>query len=252
MIVKKLGIVVFAGLLLVGCRHRNEPNKVLDGQPVGAYELIIPAEAARQYFLIQRDMLHVLVPVINKFAVTDPTYPELTPAGGSKYSFTTSEKHYGSATFTLEFRSDVNTTIDPVAVQGSSTAVKSVLIAGTAASSLFPTITENLTLVLDSSGVVTSTMRLSGSTAMTGSGYSLTFNLDPAGAKANFDGLTDNQTTASGTGGTPPTTAAIQLRFSTDRSANGSIAWEGRTGGIHIGSDGSGYVSTLEKRILFQ
>ena len=249
---KKLGLLILAGVILAGCHRRNEPNKILDGQPVGSFELVIPAEAARQFYLLKRDMLRTVVPVINKFATTNPVYPELTPVGGSKYSFTSAEKHYGSATFTLEFRSDTNATIDPVGVQGSSTSVKSVIVTGTAASSLFPTITENLTLVLDSSGVVTSTMRLSGTTSMTGSGYSLTFNFDPAGSKANFDGLTDNQVTASGSGGTPPATAALLLRFTTDRNANGSIAWEGRTGGIHIESDGSGYVSTLEKRILFQ
>ena len=240
------------GLVLAGCHRRNEPNKILDGSPVGSFELIIPAEGARQFYLLKRDALHVVVPVISKLALTNSSYPELSGPVASKYSFNTAEKHYGTATFTIEFRSDVNATIDPIAVQGSSSSLKTILITGTAASSMFPTITENLALVLDSSGTVTSTLHLSGSTAMTGSGYSLTFNFDPAGSKANFDGLSDNQVTASGTGGTPPAPAALVLRYTTDRNANGSIAWEGRTGGIHIETDGSGYVSTLEKRILFQ
>ncbi len=249
---KRAALLLIAVVSLASCERKREPNKVLDGYVVGTQEVVIPAEAARQYFLLKRDMLGIVVPVINKFGRTNADFSELTGPVASKYSFTVHETHYGAVTYTLEFKDDTSATFDPVSMRSSSTTLKSVIITGTGGSAVFPTITENLTLVLESSGVVTSTLRLNGNSTLSGSGYALTFGLNPGGSRCVFEGLTDGSASASGTGGTPPATSAINLGFSTDRNANGSISWEGRDGGIHIENSGSGYVSSPGGRIFFQ
>jgi hypothetical protein len=104
--------------------------------------------------------------------------------------------------------------------------------------------------VFESSGVVTSTLRMSGTSVFTGSTYSLTFTFDPPGSKSIFEALTDGSATASGTGGTPPAAATVNLIFRSDRDVNGSIAWEGREGGIHLELNGSGFVVEPGGRIL--
>jgi len=249
---KRLGLLLIALVALAGCERKREPNKILDGYVVGSSEVIIPAEGARQFFLLKRDLLRVVVPVINKLSLATSDFSELSGPVAMKYSFQVSEKHYGTATFTLEFKDDVNATFDPIAVRGSSTTIKSVVVTGVGASALFPSISENLSLVLESSGVVTSTLRLNGTSVFSGSGYTLNFGFNPGGSKGVFEGITDGSASASGTGGTPPATASINLGFTTDRNANGSITWEGRDGGIHLDENGSGYVSTAAGRIFLQ
>jgi hypothetical protein len=44
----------------------------------------------------------------------------------------------------------------------------------------------------------------------------------------------------------------MQLSVSSNKDANGSITWEGQTGGIHLESDGSGFVTTNQFLIPIQ
>lgn len=249
---KKITILLLAVAVLASCERKREPNKILDGFVVGASEVILPAEAARQFFLLQNDMLRVTVPVISKLALDNSDFRELSGPVASKYSFSVKEKHYGDATFTLEFRDSNNATFDPIAVRTSSITLQSVIVTGTGASALFPTINESMVIVLETSGTVTSNLRISGTATLSGSGYTLNFGFNPGGSRAIFEGVTDGAATATGTGGTPPATTTINLGFSTDRNVNGSIAWEGRDGGIHLDNNGSGYVTTSAGRIFLQ
>jgi hypothetical protein len=245
-------VLVLCAIAAVGCRRDREPNKILDGYITGTTEVIPPAQAAQQYTLLQRDMLRVVIPVIHKLERTDSSFGELTGPVGSKYSFNTTEKHYGNAAFTIEFKDDFGATIDPITTRTSTTTLKSVIVTGTAHSPAFDPINETMTLVLASSGVASSTIRMTGNATFTGSSYSLTFTIDSAGNNAIFEGLTDGTVTASGTGGTPPATASLTFGYSTDRTANGQITWEGREGGLHIEPNGSGFVAESTGRILLE
>ena len=247
---KKIGVAVLAVLAFASCERKREPNKILDGYTAGIVEVVVPGNAAQQYVVLKRDILRVAVSVVNRLQQENALFPELSGPSAGKYAFSSTERHYGTANFTIEFFNDTGSQIDPIAVRSSSNTLKSFILTTAAASNEFPTITETLTVVLESSGVVTSRLRMTGSSVFTGSSYSLTFNIDPSGCKTIYEALTDGSVTATGTGGTPPATATINLAFSSDHAVNGSMSWEGREAGLHIETNGSGLIVAPEGRIL--
>ena len=195
----------------------------------------------------------VLIPVINKFAFADSTYPELIDAGGGNYTFWAAEQHYGRADFTISFRDGASAPTDPILVNASSATFKSAVISITGSSALF-TFTQNATLTLETEGKVDSRKLLLGSAIFTGigaaAGESLTFTVVGPGATAIFQGLSDGRVSATGSGGTPAAPIAIDFSFTTNRNINGTLAWEGQEGTFHIDETGTGYIVTSQERIL--
>lgn len=240
---------------LVGCERRNEPNKLIDGIPVRIGATVVPAQAAQQYLFLQRDLLTVLIPVINKIVNADSQFPELTALGGGVYRFQASDDHYGVATFTIAFQDANGAAIDPVDVdtRASSSTFKSVAISITGTSSLFA-YSKSEALTLESAGVIDSARQLSGTASFVGvndaAGYTLSFDLPAPGGTAIFEGLTAGRATATGSGGTPAAPAAMTMFFAPDRAIDGTVSWEGNEGTFHLEADGPGYVVTSQNRIL--
>ncbi len=241
---------VFVTAGFSACKREQEPNKILDPLPIKSDITSLPAQVGQGWFLMKRDCMKVLVPVMNRTTLTNSTFPELTgPDAQSRYTFTTSERHYGTATFTIQFKDAGNNTIDPIQMQSSTAIIKSVLITDNGGNSKF-TLSENLTLTLDLAGIVDSDKRLTGTSNFSSSNLSLNFAFNGVGAKTTFDGLTDGSASASGTFDGQPTT--LNLSFYADHTANGNITWSGISGGLHYTETGTGYIVTNEFRLLLE
>lgn len=249
---KRTALLLLCIVALNSCERKREPNKILDGNVAGTVQVVGPAEAARQYVLLKRDLLRTVLPVLNRMQTSNATFGDLTPVGGGQYSFQGNDPHYGTVTFTLGFQDANGGGIDPISVPGSSSSLKAVTVTGAGASTLFPTITENLTLAFESAGVFTTTLRLTGTSVFNGPTYTLTFTNSTPGSRVIFAALTSGTATATGSGGTPAAPATVNLEFSSDQHANGTITWEGQEGGIHLETNGSGFVVTTEGRILLE
>lgn len=250
----KRGPVLIAGAVFLivagGCRRKNEPHKIIGGLPLNSTVDVTAARSIQQLMLLKRDGLSVIVPIINRLAVPDTTFPELTgPAGasGKDYSFTMSEERYRTASFLVKFFDNAASQIDPIAFRSSTTALKTVKINTTGSSDLF-SYTESLTITLETAGDGTSGKRLTGTSVFNGSGYAVTFTFSPPGPASNQDGLIDGSFTGSGTG--PTLGFSSTLRYSTDHTADGTLQWEGQTGEIHLANNGRGVIVTDQERFL--
>ncbi|MBV9079928.1 MAG: membrane lipoprotein lipid attachment site-containing protein [Elusimicrobia bacterium] len=248
---KKPIFAIAAVLMLAACRHDREPNKIIDPVPVNTSVTVVPGQALQEFVLINRDCVRILVPVLSKLQTTGQQFTELTQTSFGHYTFHTSERRYGQATFIAEFQDSFGVTCDPIAVVASSQTVKQIVITETGGGSVFGH-NANLVLSIDTINTIGSPQHLYGSMTLTGSGYTITFAIQGvAGCNAVFDGLTTGAVSATGTGGTPPAPTTINFSFATDRTANGSISWEGEQGQIHVNTDdGSGFVVTSTSRTL--
>jgi len=243
-----------AALLCVvtACHRKDTSNKVLDGFPVGASQgVILPAAAAQELFLMQRDAMGVVVPVINKIGLSGVSFSEIQgPNAQMQYTFSLSERHYGTAHFSIQFFDIFNNVIDPISNQLSTATLSGAIVTiapGNGSSALF-NYTETVIVALTTPGTSTSAKNLTGTTGFIGNGYSLTFTYSTPGPVAVFDGLTSGNFTATGSGGAPSQQASLMLNFNSNHEADGNIAWEGKQGGIHFKQDGSGYVVTSQSR----
>jgi len=243
-----LAFFLLAGL---GCERKNESNKILHGLPVDTTQIVLPAQAIQQFMLLKRDSLGILVPILNRLAIADAGFPEVSgPDSNSRYTFRLSENRYGTADFTIQFLDAAHSVIDPISFQTSTSTIKTAALTTTGSSSLFA-YTEDLSLTLATTGDVNSEKRVTGNATFTGSGYTITFVFDPAGSVTKFGGILEGLVTATGTGpGSAPMT--LSMRYSTDHSADGNLTWEGQSGGLHIMDDGSGSIVTSTARLFVE
>lgn len=250
MILRHFQAYILVGLVAISaCKRKETPNKIIDGVPVNTTETIVPAQAAQEFFLLKRDGLGVIVPVINRLSIPSPTFPELTGPSAQTYSFTLHENHYGTANFTIQFRDSSNNPIDPITTVSSTNTLQSVAITVSGNSTSF-SYTENLVLTLVTQGNVTGKKLLTGTSSFNGSSYSIVFTLSSPGSNCTFNGFTDGSVSASGSGGPSLQPTSLNLIFSADHKANGNIAWEGLEGGIHFEDNGSGIIVTNQFRLL--
>ncbi len=250
--IHKLSLIASFSFLILGCHKDQEPNKIIYTLPINSTLTVIPAHAAQEFLLIQTAAAQTIVPIINRIGSTSTSYPELSgPDGSSRYTFTKTESHYGTATFLIQFRDSSNAVIDPIQTQSSTTTLKSVVVTVTGTSNRFSA-SANLIISLDTAGLAESTKRITGTAAFTGSTYSLNFTILASGITCSFDGLTAGSFEASGSGGPQNTNTAILLSLSSNKDANGSISWEGQSGGLHLESNGTGFVTTNQYLIPIQ
>ncbi len=246
----KMKMIFFLGILVMGagCRRENESSKVIDGLPVNTVQTAVPAEAAQQFHLLNRDALSSLIPIVHGLYLSGQAHPGVFgPDSQSRYNFNLIEKHYGTATLTFQFRDISNAVIDPIAVFASTALVKSVAITCQGTSPQF-TYVENLVLTIDTAGSVDTTKLLTGTALFSGSGISMTFTFNGAGSMAVVGGLNNGSVSAvSNVVGQP---VSLTLNFNTDHDANGTLAWDDLTGSLHIGSNGSCDVVTRQFRII--
>ena len=252
-------IILIASLMtltVLGCKRDNEPNKIIDTLPVTGVQTCVPAQIGQGWFALKRDLLRVLISVINRTQLLNASfpnsYPELTrvgAAGAGTYTFQTTDRHYGTALFTIQFLDSTPAPIDPVSTFASSSTLKSVSI-GVTVSGFAPfSGTENLELYLETAGLLDSPRRIVGTSHFNGPTDSMAFALPFPGARGAYEGLVDGEVTATGTGpGGQPIT--LSLAFSSDHTANGPLTWEGQTGGIHFEPIATGYVITNSYRLL--
>lgn len=249
---QSLILIILFFSLTIGCHKDTETNKILDTLPVNTSISVLPAKAHQESILIQKNMAQILVPVINRLGETGLTFPNLSgPDGSLRYSFTVSENHYGTATFLIQFRDNINSVIDPITSLTSTTTLNNVLITFTGASDRF-SYTGSWVLTLETSGTVTSTKRLTGTTTFTGSSYTINFSLPSPGITCTFEGLTRGTLSSTGTGGPSSTATSSLISFSTDHTSNGSLAWEGNSGGLHLNPNGTGFITTNQYLIPLQ
>ena len=248
----RAALLLLIAALAVGCKKNREPNKILDGLPVDPTVTVIPGHAAQQHLLLIRDIASVVVPVMNRVGLTGATFPELTPAGGGAYTFSVSNARYGFASLQIQFKDESDANVDPI--QSATTTFKSGVVTSPApgTSALFTHTTGSptpLRITLETAGVGTSPKLITGDVTFSGSNYALVFSFAPAGAGLNFEGLVSGEATATGTG--PDASAAsLSLRFDSNRDADGTIVWEGRSGAIHLANNGIGFVSTDQVRFF--
>jgi hypothetical protein len=236
-------------LALSSCHKDQEPNKIIDGVPLNTTEIVIPGQAGQQFYALVRDLSTFLVPILNRLQQTGLSFSELSgPDGQMRYTFTTTERHYNSANYSIQFRDSNNTAIDPIQNQNSTTTVKSIDITGTGSSSQF-NFTIAATLTIETVGDLNSKKRITGSSSFNGSSYSMTFTIDSPGLTGTESGLTEGTFSSSGTGpNSQPTT--LQLICSFEHTADGSISWEDRSGGFHIEPDASAFIVTNQERLF--
>lgn len=233
--------------LLAGCESKREPNKIVDGPTINTSQTVIPGKAAQQFILLERDLLKILTPVINKLILANQSFNEVQQVGPGQYTFQTADSRYGTASYTITFQTTGGTTIDPIANRSSTGTLTNVAVSGSGSNALF-SFTENLSLNLDAIGDYTAKRHMTGTIGFTGSGYILTFTHQAPGSNATFDNLTDGIVTATGPG--PTATANLTLSFSASHEVNGTISWEGITGGLHLQDNGDGFVVTSSERLL--
>ncbi len=242
---------LFAALLLASvsaCRREKEPNKIVDSLSLDTTQAVIPANAAQQMLVLKRDSMNIIIPVIARLGIAGAQFSELTRTGFGQYTFPGAERHYGNATFTLQFKNTAGAPIDPIQNQGSTTTLKSVSVTTQGSSSLFNPYSENLVLTLDIAGDFGSVIRLTGTSSFTGGGYTVTLTF-PGGAVTTFQGLKSGSVTGSGTGPTG-LSVALALSIRASQQLEGSINWEGQTGSLHMEDSGKGYVITGQSRFF--
>lgn len=235
---------------LLGCHKDSPARKIIDGLPVlSSPPTVVPAQATQQYLLLKNAMLNPVITNLTRvFNNLPPT--GLTSVGGGSYSYTTTERHYGSATFTIQCRDVNNSPVDPFATISATSSVKSVHITESSSNNA-STFSEDLTLNLQTVGILIGPYSLNGSSTFNGPSYSIIFTLAPEGVAATISGLINgNATSAPNTGSA--LSSSSSLSFGTKSDISGILAWDGQTAGIHVSSDGSGYLTTDTERILFQ
>ncbi len=241
-------VITLMSAAFVGCKHDPEKNKVVDSLPIHMNESCPPAQISQAWFALKRDMLALLVPVVNRLGLTGSTYPELTSDGNMQYSFRLQNRHYGNATYTIEFKNSTGGTIDPITdpTHTSSTTLKSILIngVGTISSTNYK---EELTLDLDTLGDTSGNKHLYGTSLFNDGSYSITFTFVSGGAPCTYQGMTDGRVDATGTGPGAPVT--LMMMFYPEHTANGSVAWEGNSGNMHFEENATGFVITDQYRL---
>jgi len=246
----KSGLILLL-FALASCEKKEEPNKIIDGLPFDNTVVILPAQATKEMHILKSDGAGFAVEIINRVGILNTVFPELTgPDGQLRYTFSIANTIYGSASFTMQFLDTLSSPIDPIATNVSTATLASVTLTGSGASDLF-SYTETLTITLQTAGITSSDKFLTGTVVFTGTSDTITFTFAAPGAKINFEGMAGGSVSASGTGpgGAP---ISIQLAFRSDHDANGSITWEGQTGGIHIDQAGGGFVLTNNAKIPLQ
>ncbi len=247
---KKIGLLCL-GFLILGACHKDSPSKkIVDGLPVSTTPLaIVPAQAVQQYLLLKNSGLGPTIMNLNRLSQNFPLTGLSGPDGSLNYTYHVSESHFGSATFTIQFRDVGNGAVDPFSNSSSTQVIKFVHMAVAGTSGSF-TYSEDLTLTLETVGLLTGPYTMTGTSNFNGSSYSIVFNITTPIA-ATISGLLNGPGTSVGTGpNSQPTSSSFIFGLSSD--LNGSLTWEGETAGIHIASNGSGYLTTQDSRILFQ
>jgi hypothetical protein len=239
-----IGIATF-----FGCHKDSPARKIVDGLPVSSAPLtIVPAQAVQQFLLLKNVMLGPVVTNLNRLAIAYPS-TGLTGPNGSDYTFQRTEKHFGLATFTIQFQDSGHGAVDPFIAVASTGVVKYVHITMTGNSSEFA-ISEDLSLTLQTAGVLTGPFGLTGTSSFNGSSYSINFTIPDPGVNATISGLISGPASSVGTGPTQPTSS--KLTFGTSSDLSGVLEWDGQTAGIHVDANGSGYLTTSDSRLLFQ
>ncbi len=236
---------------LSSCQREDVHQKFIEGVPVNPQGTVISARGVQQYFLLMRDSLSRMVQLMNRLTLTGTSFTDLTgPDGNQAYSFPINETRYGSATVTLKFLDTNGAVIDPISNPVSTSSVKSVSFTMTGNSDLFAFLANDGLLTLDSAGILSPNKLASGSLSLTGQGYTMTFTMPATGVQANYQGPFEGAVTGMGTGPTEAFTANLQ--FSADHNLDGTLAWEGKTGGIRFSNNGTGYLVSDNEKILLE
>ncbi|MCG3205447.1 MAG: hypothetical protein KCHDKBKB_02168 [Elusimicrobia bacterium] len=238
---------------LLSCQKKDEPNKILDPLPLNSTQTCVPGQLGQAWFVMKRDCLKVLIPVINLTTIPNSSFPQVSgPDAMSQYTFQTSGDRYGTATYTIRFYNESGVVIDPILTNTSTSTLKSITVQVVGGSSKV-TYTEALTLTFETAGLLSSHLRLTGTSSISDNPVTntLNFTFSLPGPRVAFEGLIDGEVTATGTGPNSQTTA-LNLTFYADHTANGSIAWEDLSGGIHYQDNGVGYVVTNLFRLLLE
>lgn len=245
-----ISIAAFGVLFFTACQRKDTPNKFIDTLPIDTTVTVVPGIAAKQMILLKNVGLTIAIPVMNRLGQAGSTFPELQgPDINTRYSFSYSDATLGTVTFTLQFRDTNDQVIDPIANVVSTNTLKGAVFAATGQSPGF-SYTENLEIILETSGIADSDKSLTGTSHFVGAGYDITFTFPAPGVVASFNGLTKGRVTASGTGGPSSLPMTMNLTFSSDHQGNGDIAWDGLQGKIHTNDNGTGVIVTNQARYL--
>lgn len=240
-------LVLISCLIFVfaGCHRKDEPNKIIDGSIVTVNGTNEVAKVTKAMFLLKRDTVGVMVPIINR--LTQPTIGFAPLVGPGVYTFPLTNPSYGTVSVSLTFKDASGATIDPIAAQSSTSSLKSVQLSVTGSSPY--TISESLVLTLDTAGDTTSKKSLAGTSSFSGNGVSVNFTIPSPGAESTFQGLDSGRVTGSGTG-SDSNPISVNLQFGDGFNADGAIHWSNQDGQIHMNADGTGYIYTNQTRLL--
>lgn len=247
--------MVGIGFIFLGaCKKNSEPNKILPGIPVATNQVITAARAAQQHHLLTNWGLSSIVPIINRLGVNIAVFAELSgPDAQSRYTFSLTERHFGTANFTIQFRDTSDLIIDPFVVNASTGSLSSVLVTVSGSSSEF-TYSQAYTIRLAVPGQNTSSKVATDTpgspTTFTGSGYAIQYAFLSPGISVNNSGITGGRISATGTGPNS-TSTSLDILYAINHSANGTLSWEGQSGTIHFLDNGNGFIITNNSRIIF-
>jgi hypothetical protein len=248
---KRFVVLILGFSTLLGCHKDSPSKKIIDGLPAatGSTSTIQPAQATQQYLLLKNVALDRVITNLNRLQVGLPA-GGLSGPSGSNYTFQSSEKHYGTATFTIQFQDVNNAAIDPFTAVTATSSVKYVHVTVNSTSNAFA-ISEDLQVSLDIVGQLTGPYHMTGTSNFDNSSYSITYTLDPTGVDATITGVLRGHASATSASGAPKQTSSV-LTFGTNSDVSGKMTWDDQSAGIHINSDGSGFLTTDDTRTLFQ
>lgn len=249
---KKLLLSLLLAFGLLGCRRDSPAQKLLEGAPAGTTISVLPVSAVQAFHFIEKHALYTVVAVTKRTTLTNVSYNDVTSIGGSQYRFTSSDPHYGSATYTFAYYDGKDGTggiLDPIAVQTTTATVKSIRIDGTSTGVPFNG-SGTFILTLVTLGDVNSDLYMTGTYTLTGTTYTVTCTISSPGGLASFVGLSGGviELTGSGPGGAVGGT----LTVNTSHEYNGDISWDGKSGGLHLKENASALLIYNNERFFFE
>jgi hypothetical protein len=248
---KRLLLIAIGAWALTGCHKDSPGKKIVDSLPLSTAPLMVqPAQATQQFLLLNNAALNISITSLNRLNGILSSVME-GPDASMIYTVRRSESHYGTATFTIQFQDVNHAAIDPFTTVLTTTSVQYVHITVAAGSTAFPTVTEDLSLILDTVGFLIGPYHLKGTAQFDNASYSIAYALDPNGVEATINGLLHGHATATSTSGSPKITSS-DLSFGIHSDISGKMLIDDQTDGIYVSANGSGYLTTSDSRVLFQ
>ncbi len=244
---------ILVGIMAVfvnSCRKESVHHKIMEGLPINTEETIIPGQAIQEFHLLMQDAYGKVSSVLNRLGTDDADYSDLTGPSGLWFSFVVTNSHYGLATVEMRFEDATDTPFNPI-VGGSTSAVKFVDVKIAGNSDRFSFSQTNGKVLLETVGITTSKKYTSGSIAVNGQGYSMTFTLAGSGLLTTYQGFYSGELSETGTG-PGGSGLAGQFVYTIDHDIDGDLTWGDRSGGVHFFADGRGFINSDNEKFLFE